>query len=61
MGNTWPSLVDDDGRTAFAYGVFGIPETFFIGRDGVISGRHIGPIDEETLNGAIDKLRREVP
>lgn len=58
MGNTWPSVVDGDGRTAFAYGVFGIPETFFIGPDGVIAGRHIGPIDEETLITGIEALRR---
>jgi len=57
LGNTWPSVLDDNGRTAFAFGVFGIPETFFIGRDGVIAGRHIGPIDQETLIRGIDTLR----
>ena len=56
-GVTWPTGSDDDGRTAFAYGVFGIPETYFIGADGVIAGRHIGPIDETTLVNAIDALR----
>jgi cytochrome c biogenesis protein CcmG/thiol:disulfide interchange protein DsbE len=58
MGNTWPSVVDPDGRTAIAYGVFGIPETFFISPDGVIAGRHIGPIDEETLVNGIESIRR---
>ncbi|MEO8633137.1 MAG: TlpA disulfide reductase family protein [Chloroflexota bacterium] len=58
MGNTWPTGIDDDGRVAFAYGVFGIPETFFIGPDGVISGRHIGAIDEATLVRGIEALRR---
>src|SRR6266849_4920065 len=57
LGNTWPSVLDDNGRTAFAFGVFGIPETFFIGRDGVIACRHIGPIDQETLIRGIDTLR----
>jgi len=57
MGNTWPSVVDADGRTAIAYGVFGIPETFFIRPDGVIAGRHIGPIDEETLVTGIEAIR----
>jgi cytochrome c biogenesis protein CcmG/thiol:disulfide interchange protein DsbE len=56
-GVTWPTGSDDDGRVAFAYGVFGIPETYFIGADGVIAGRHIGPIDESTLVTAIDELR----
>lgn len=57
MGNTWPTGVDSEGRTAFAYGVFGIPETFFIGPDGVIEGRHIGAIDVETLIRGIETLR----
>ena len=57
MGMSWATVADDDGRVAFAYGVFIPPETFFIGADGVIAGRHIGPIDEETLVTAIETLR----
>ncbi|MDQ2951941.1 MAG: TlpA family protein disulfide reductase [Chloroflexota bacterium] len=56
-GVTWLTGSDDDGRVAFAYGVFGIPETYFIDADGIIQGRHIGPIDELTLVRAIDTLR----
>jgi cytochrome c biogenesis protein CcmG/thiol:disulfide interchange protein DsbE len=56
-GVTWPTGSDDDGRVAFSYGVFGIPETYFIGADGVIAGRHIGPIDEITLVNGIESLR----
>ena len=57
LGNTWPSVVDADGRVAIAYGVFGIPETFFIGPDGIIAGRHIGPIDLPTLVEGIETIR----
>lgn len=57
LGTTWPTAIDEDGRTALGFGVFGIPETFFIGPDGVIAGRHIGAIDEETLVRAIEALR----
>ncbi len=56
-GVTWTTGSDDDGRVAFSYGVFGIPETYFIGADGVIAGRHIGPIDENTLVNGIETLR----
>ena len=56
-GVTWLTGSDDDGRVAFSYGVFGIPETYFIGADGIIAGRHIGPIDETTLVNGIDTLR----
>ena len=59
-GVTWPTASDDDGRVAFSYGVFGIPETYFIGADGVIAGRHIGPIDETTLVNGIETLRAQV-
>src|SRR5882672_1118450 len=56
-GVTWLTGSDDDGRVAFSYGVFGIPETYFIGADGIIAGRHIGPIDETTLVNGIETLR----
>ncbi len=59
LGTTWPTAVDEDGRTALAFGVFGIPETFFVRPDGVIAGRHIGPIDVETLGRGIDALRQK--
>jgi len=57
MGVVWPTVADDAGRVALSYGVFGIPETFFIGPDGVIAGRHIGPIDEVTLARGIEAIR----
>ncbi len=60
LGGTWPTAIDDNGRTALGFGVFGIPETFFIGRDGVIGGRHIGPIDEDTLVRGIETLRKKL-
>ena len=58
LGNTWISALDEDGRVALGYGVFGPPETYFIGADGVIAGRHIGPIDEQTLLTGIETLRK---
>jgi cytochrome c biogenesis protein CcmG/thiol:disulfide interchange protein DsbE len=58
-GVTWPTVQDADGRVAFAYGVYGPPETYFIGTDGIIAGRHIGPISEAALVRAIDLLRAQ--
>jgi len=57
LGGGWPTAIDGDGRVALGFGVFGIPETFFISPDGVIAGRHIGPIDEETLVAGIEAIR----
>ncbi len=36
--------VDADGRTAIDWGVYGVPETFLVGRDGRIASTLIGPI-----------------
>lgn len=57
LGTTWPTAIDENGRTALAFGVFGIPETFFITPDGIVAGRHIGPIDEATLVAGIEAIR----
>jgi cytochrome c biogenesis protein CcmG, thiol:disulfide interchange protein DsbE len=57
MGMGWATVADSDGRASLSFGVFYPPETFFIGPDGVIAGRHIGPIDEDTLVNGIETLR----
>jgi cytochrome c biogenesis protein CcmG/thiol:disulfide interchange protein DsbE len=58
-GVTWPTVQDGDGRVAFGYGAHGPPETYFIGRDGIVAGRHIGEITESVLVNAIDTLRAQ--
>ncbi len=50
-------LVDEGSRAAIAYGVFGIPETFFIDPDGTVVGRIIGPTDALVLGSTIDTIR----
>ena len=41
---------------AFAYGVHGLPETFFIDRDGVVVGLVLGPVTFDLLTGTIDSI-----
>jgi len=41
------SVKDLDGRIGIEYGVYGVPETFVIDRNGVIRFKQIGPITEE--------------
>ena len=52
----WPLLHDPDSRTALAYGVYGIPETFFVGPDGRVAHKHIGAVPYEVLSGQITRL-----
>ncbi len=51
-------LSDERSRTAIAYGVFGIPETFFIDASGVVVGKIIGEADALILGATIDAIRR---
>jgi cytochrome c biogenesis protein CcmG, thiol:disulfide interchange protein DsbE len=47
FGNPFAAVgVDAGGRAAIEWGVYGVPETFIVGRDGRIAYKHIGPIDE---------------
>ena len=53
---------DLDGRVAIEWGVYGVPETFVIDRQGRIAYKHIGPITpkllDETLRPLIARLRQ---
>lgn len=51
-------LADPGSRTAIAYGVFGIPETFFIDEEGTVVGKIIGESDALTLGATIDAIKR---
>ena len=42
----YPSVVDARGRTGIDFGVYGLPETYFVDQKGRIAYRHIGPIEE---------------
>jgi len=49
-GNPFVAVgVDPGGRAAIEWGVYGVPETFLIGRDGRIIYKHVGPIIEENF------------
>ena len=41
--------VDANGRAAIEWGVYGVPETFVVGRDGRIAFKLVGPITPENL------------
>lgn len=48
FGNPYSAVgVDAGGRAAIEWGVYGVPETFLVGRDGRIAYKQIGPIADE--------------
>ncbi|TPK78751.1 DsbE family thiol:disulfide interchange protein [Mesorhizobium sp. B2-4-18] len=49
LGNPFQAIgVDEAGRTAIDWGVYGVPETFVIGKDGKIAYKHVGPLTPES-------------
>jgi len=57
-GAAYPSLTDELGKTAIAYGVYGVPETFFISPDGVIVDKYVGPLTHGALQERVAEARR---
>lgn len=55
-GQSYPSLEDPRTRTAIDYGLYGVPETFFVGRDGRVAYKHVGPISAVVLASKLDSL-----
>ena len=54
------SIVDADGRVGIDWGVYGVPETFVVDKNGVIRYKQIGPITTEALEQKILPLVREL-
>jgi cytochrome c biogenesis protein CcmG/thiol:disulfide interchange protein DsbE len=54
------SIVDADGRVGIDYGVYGVPETFLIDKQGVIRFKQIGPLTPEVLRDKILPLARRL-
>ena len=54
FGNPYAAIgIDPSGRTGIDWGVYGVPETFVIGRDGTILYKFIGPIMPDTLKSQL--------
>lgn len=58
FGLTFPNLVDNDSRVSIAYGLFGVPETFFVHADGTLQYKYAGPVTDAVLSEQIGALRR---
>jgi cytochrome c biogenesis protein CcmG/thiol:disulfide interchange protein DsbE len=54
------SVVDRDGTVGIDFGVYGVPETFVIDKQGTIRFKQIGPVTVEALEKKIIPLVREL-
>jgi cytochrome c biogenesis protein CcmG/thiol:disulfide interchange protein DsbE len=54
------SVMDREGRTGIDYGVYGVPETYVIDKQGVIRYKQIGPVNDQNLRETILPLVAEL-
>lgn len=57
LGISYPVLLDPGAKVSRAYGVTGLPMTFFIDSQGVVRGRILGETDEVTFRRKVEELR----
>ncbi|MGA8048752.1 MAG: DsbE family thiol:disulfide interchange protein [Burkholderiales bacterium] len=61
LGNPYTlSIMDADGRIGIDYGVYGVPETYVIDKQGVIRYKQIGPVTPDVLDAKIIPLVRKL-
>lgn len=56
LGGDWPSVLDPASRVAIDYGVYGVPETFFLTANGEVARKHIGPVTWDIVSSTVDSL-----
>lgn len=56
FGLTFPNGPDPAGKISVDYGVYGVPETFFIDRAGRIQMKHVGALTDEILARHVEHL-----
>jgi cytochrome c biogenesis protein CcmG/thiol:disulfide interchange protein DsbE len=49
--------LDPESKTAIAYGVFGVPETYFISPGGTIADKFVGPLTPDAIAELVAKAR----
>tara|TARA_B100000614_G_scaffold14192_1_gene11863 strand:+ start:2019 stop:2594 length:576 start_codon:yes stop_codon:yes gene_type:complete len=60
-GNPYDEIsYDSDGNIAINWGVYGVPETFIINKNGIIILRHPGPITTNVLKNEIMPILDEI-
>lgn len=61
LGNPYAVSVSDiSGDVGIDYGVYGVPETFVIDKEGVIRHKHVGPVTREDWKNIIEPLLKQL-
>jgi len=55
---TFPQGYDPRGKVGIDYGMYGVPETFFIDAEGIVRYRHAGSIDARELEKRVEEVLR---
>lgn len=59
LGNPYAAVgADEKGRAGIDWGVYGVPETFLVGRDGKIAYKQVGPLTEESLAKLMGEVQK---
>lgn len=56
LGRGYPAAMDPGSRAAIAFGVRGVPETFFIDASGVVVAKVTGPVDGPILTSTLEAI-----
>ena len=56
---TFPNARDTSGKVSIDYGVYGVPETFFIDRRGRIRSKHVGAVTDAVFRSTVEGLLAE--
>jgi cytochrome c biogenesis protein CcmG, thiol:disulfide interchange protein DsbE len=60
-GQSYPSMQDPEAHTAIDYGLYGVPETFFIDGNGRVAYKQLGPVSDVRLAQIVDSLIAALP
>lgn len=55
-GQAYPSVDDPGARVAIDYGLYGVPETFFLDANGRVAYKYTGPVTRGVLRFKVDSL-----
>jgi cytochrome c biogenesis protein CcmG/thiol:disulfide interchange protein DsbE len=53
---TFPNGIDENSRIGINYGIFGLPETFFVAADGTLLYKHAGAVTQAVIDEQLERM-----